>query len=541
MTPTRAIALFGLLALSLAQQTVEADEAADRIGVQARELRVWDDRLNDVYARIRTILDDTQKRELVEAQQAWLRWRNAECKTDGGTEREAWIAAVAADSGIWGCVYSATLYRVTELRRELDGAQDPIYPSRINPRARLKKWPALKHSTGKWYFEVTADVGAIARLQPTDFWAGFIADDQLSGAGRAIRAGDIGQATEVYGLALDLDEGRYYNSVNGVWQRAAPGSASGTPVQLGKEYGATVGTREGNAKLLLANAVQPRFGSEPFVYPIPTGYRAWRDLTCVEPQNSREVALCLGEELRKADDEINKAYQALQAALDAPSRDALRNGQRDWIARRDTECSIPNSRGDREIWYRSVLENGERTLCVVRLTRARNAELRLRSTGTPAGEAIAQDSADFRVNPPFKLNAGRWYYEIVIYPAELGVMSSVEVSIGCGENDTGTAAMHIFRISAAGSRPGALPIGIAVDFDAGKLYTNNNGIWVTGPPTGGGGVDVKKKTPYNCGAHSTTSLVDLKARGAIEARFGDTAPFLLPVPAGFTAIASGRP
>jgi uncharacterized protein YecT (DUF1311 family) len=536
----RSIALLVLFAMSCtAYRSVEADDAADLVAVQARELRVWDDRLNDVYARIRAILDEPEQRELVEAQRAWLRWRNAECKTDGGTERDSWIAAVAADNGVWSCVYSATLYRVTELRRELAGAEDPNYPSQVNPVARLGKWPALKHSTGKWYFEVTADIGAIARLQPTDFRAGFIAGDQLSGAGGAIRAGDGEQLAVVYGLALDLDEGRFYFSINGSWQGAVPGSAAGALVQLGKEYGATVWTREGTNKLLLANAIQPRFGSEPFVYPMPVGYRAWRDLTCVEPQNSREVALCLGEELRKADDDINKAYQTLQAALDAPRRDALRTEQRDWIVRRDAECTIPNSRGDREIWYRSVLQNGERTLCVVRLTRARDAELRARATGTPASAAIPQKRTDFLVNPPFKLNAGRWYYEIVVHPTKLVSPSTIEVSVGCGENDTGTAAMHIFRISGGSGAP--MPIGIAVDFDAGKLFTNNNGVWVDGAPPGGSGLDVKKSTPYNCGAYSTSSLVELTARGIFEPRFGDTAPFLLPIPEGFTAIASGRP
>jgi uncharacterized protein YecT (DUF1311 family) len=540
--PTRIVTVIAVGALfGSPSGPARADEQTDQRAIQARELRVWDDRLNEVYGNIRAILDEQQRRDLQEAQRAWLRWRNSECHTNGGAERDAWIAAVAADNGVWGCVYSATLYRVTELRRELDGAQDPKYPSRVNPYSRLQKWLTLTHSTGKWYFEVTADIGAIARLQPTDLYAGFVVDGHVLGTGGSIRAGDSSQGVQVYGLALDLDEGRYYVAVNGIWQGAAPGSAAGAVVTLGKSYGATVGTREGTNKLLLANALVPRFGSEPFVYPIPTGYRAWRDLTCVAPQNSREVAMCLGDELRAADEQINREYQALQAALDAQRAQALRNEQRDWITRRDTECAIPRSRGDRDIWYRSVLENGERTLCVVRLTRARNAELRLRSTGTPASTAIPENRADFLVSPPFKLNAGRWYYEIVLYPAKLGPLPSVDVSIGCGENDTGTAAMHIFRASNVGSGTDPLPIGIAVDFDAGKLFTNNSGVWVDGPPTGGGGLSVKAKTPYNCGAYSTTSLIDLKTRGVLEARFGDTAPFLLPVPDGFRAIASGRP
>jgi uncharacterized protein YecT (DUF1311 family) len=84
------------------------------------------------------------------------------------------------------------------------------------------------------------------------------------------------------------------------------------------------------------------------------------------------------EELRDADKHLNDLYQSLTSSLDAAAKEQLRREQRNWIAERDRECGIPDSRGDRDMWLRSVLKDAQSTSCVLHLTRARSEALSAR-------------------------------------------------------------------------------------------------------------------------------------------------------------------
>jgi uncharacterized protein YecT (DUF1311 family) len=156
-----------LLSAFFLSTLAHADAYDDQL--RRRELDTQDQQLQAVYTQIMGMVDADQQREVQSAERDWLRWRDKECGTgDIGGDHAAWLDQINADFAVWNCVYSATMARRMELEREVDAALDPVYPSQINPRSRFAKWHALKHDTGRWYFEVTVDRGKIARTAPTD-------------------------------------------------------------------------------------------------------------------------------------------------------------------------------------------------------------------------------------------------------------------------------------------------------------------------------------------------------------------------------------
>jgi uncharacterized protein YecT (DUF1311 family) len=53
-----------------------------------------------------------------------------------------------------------------------------------------------------------------------------------------------------------------------------------------------------------------------------------------------EMRACSSDELKRQDERLNKAYEALQKRLEPPVRDRLRLAQRAWIQFRDAECAL---------------------------------------------------------------------------------------------------------------------------------------------------------------------------------------------------------
>ncbi len=75
------------------------------------ELKRQDDRLNQNYKKLMSSLSNERKKDLQEAQRAWLRFRDANCRfyndPDGGT-----AARVEAND----CILNATADRASELK-----------------------------------------------------------------------------------------------------------------------------------------------------------------------------------------------------------------------------------------------------------------------------------------------------------------------------------------------------------------------------------------------------------------------------------------
>jgi uncharacterized protein YecT (DUF1311 family) len=508
------------------------------------DLAAEDARLNHQYQSASALLDSAQRADLLVAQREWLAWRDRECQS-GGLPREskAWLAAVSANQPMWDCVVAATAGRATELQRESAGVQDQAYPSRFNPYSRFRKRTPVLRTSGKWYFEVTLDLDWIARNFPgTDVMAGFVSDLSPVVTVITVTPGMVNAPKAHYGLAIDLDNGHVYVSRNRAWQGGEPGSGQGQLATIGNRYGARTGPLAHGADILIAGAFVANFGDEPFWDVLPAGYRAWRDQTCDAPQNSRETALCLDQDLRAADLLINRSYERLLSASTATEQGQLRQEQRAWLAGRNRSCELPKSMAaDRATWYRQLLLNTPMALCVTRITRQRDAELqkRLLPESERSNNAVSRNSTspvdsflDYQTLAGAKHSSGKWYFEVTVQRSGIATLAPAEFSLGCGEFVGNTAATYSMKITRMDEREAPVTVGMLVDLDAGRLYASENGRWAHGEPGSQNGLLMKPGREYGCGVHASVNLRDLEKRGLIAANFGGGRRFEYAVPAG---------
>lgn len=94
------------------------------------------------------------------------------------------------------------------------------------------------------------------------------------------------------------------------------------------------------------------------------------------------MANCTNVELAVQDRRLNAAYAAAMAARPAAQKDALRNAQRAWIKRRDTECEENLTGGTIDI-----LERGG---CRLEMTTVRAVELERMAKGPAAPAKISE-------------------------------------------------------------------------------------------------------------------------------------------------------
>ncbi len=85
-----------------------------------------------------------------------------------------------------------------------------------------------------------------------------------------------------------------------------------------------------------------------------------------QPSDSCKGNSCGPNELREADDELNRIYARYKDNLSASDIAKLRDEQRAWIGRRNNECGISYSGPDKEKWLGHVLGSDARTACVIR-------------------------------------------------------------------------------------------------------------------------------------------------------------------------------
>ena len=83
----------------------------------AEEFRIYDQALNESYRQLMQRLDPTERRNLREAQRAWIRYRDAECRFEGFAMRGGTGEALLVGE----CLAEMTQRRAGELRKILEG------------------------------------------------------------------------------------------------------------------------------------------------------------------------------------------------------------------------------------------------------------------------------------------------------------------------------------------------------------------------------------------------------------------------------------
>lgn len=256
------------------------ETSSDVAACLEQELRDSDRTINDTYQQLRAKLDEPDRIRLRDEQRAWLKKRDAACRLESKErDRERWMRAILGDYKKTVCVVRFTRARVDQLSEMLANAtvpRDDNAQEALADNGRYEVGAPKTHSKGKWYFEVLIDQGAIAKQAETALSIGVDAEGGGMGNLISIRRNDAGKPMLRYGLAIDLEEGKLYNRLNGNWI-AQPGSARGYDIKIGRSYRATVTSSVEMGGLLDRNLIQVNFGDRPFAYSLPDGYRPFTD------------------------------------------------------------------------------------------------------------------------------------------------------------------------------------------------------------------------------------------------------------------------
>lgn len=258
-------------------------------------------------------------------------------------------------------------------------------------------------------------------------------------------------------------------------------------------------------------------------------------LDCDNPQTSADVSACLEQELRDSDQTINATYQELRGKLDDATKLKLRDDQRAWLKQRDRACALDSKESDRERWMRTILADPKKTVCVVRFTRARVAQLEdmLASASVDEegeGEDDLADNARYEIISPNTHSTGKWYFEVRMDRGAIAKQAETALWIGVA-SESGGGLGNLINIRKTSARASPLVYGVAVDLAQGKVYSRQNGTWADAPGSSGG-LDIKLGRPYSAEVTSSAEMGAMLDGELIVANFGD-APFAYSLPDGY--------
>jgi uncharacterized protein YecT (DUF1311 family) len=115
---------------------------------------------------------------------------------------------------------------------------------------------------------------------------------------------------------------------------------------------------------------------------------------CTAASGDAERAQCIGQDLRRSDIDINDTYGQLRARLSPEGQAELRHQEIAWIKARAQACQVDTKEPDRDRWIANLLADYSKTVCVVRFTERRVAELRAQEAAlvqpAPAAPAPAR-------------------------------------------------------------------------------------------------------------------------------------------------------
>jgi uncharacterized protein YecT (DUF1311 family) len=262
---------------------------------------------------------------------------------------------------------------------------------------------------------------------------------------------------------------------------------------------------------------------------------------CTVAATDSERAQCIGQELRESDKIINQEYAHLRAVLDTDGQANLRRAEIAWIKERAATCQVDAKEADRERWLASVLADYSKTVCVVRLTERRVAELRAQNAALtqPAPPPQAAPSGEvYDVVSKVSPSTGKYYFEVTLPQGEIAQHSAASIFIGVhGAGASSAGTIQTIRPRNVGQRP--INIGMAVDLDNGKLYSRFNGAW-RDQPGSASGLDLKLGRPYDAKLSSSISVAPYLDSGALDVNFGQH-PFAYALPDGFVALDPNGP
>ncbi len=104
--------------------------------------------------------------------------------------------------------------------------------------------------------------------------------------------------------------------------------------------------------------------------PVRAQHMNEKDSPCAEVVVTADLANCLAKARDTADEQLNAAYKALRAKLDAADDQRLVTAQRLWIQYRDANCTA-----ERALYSTGTAAGPAYLACLEAMTRARTKEL----------------------------------------------------------------------------------------------------------------------------------------------------------------------
>jgi len=266
---------------------------------------------------------------------------------------------------------------------------------------------------------------------------------------------------------------------------------------------------------------------------------------CDNPKSSDDAAYCLGVELRESDTKINEKYKTLMSKLPANEKEKLRKEQRAWIKERDDVCNCTNKQSDRGKWYKELLKDYRKTVCVTRYTRQRTKELdgmlsdltqkAAVKNNAPPIRTLSSDNFVVHSQKGYQLFSnnskvnGKWYLEAFFKFDKITKEIPIVIWAGCYNESDNINHGILFQISNSNTNDSVFQLGFALDLDNGKLYVRTNGKWDDGEPGSFGGLDLNPGRAYHCGVETTTPIIPLIGEGYLDLE----APFAYLMPNGY--------
>ena len=237
--------------------------------------------LNSAFKWLVGNLSPAEVMKLRSDQNAWIKERNNVCKlSSDDTHGEKWLSKILKNPTKSTCVMRYSEARVVELNSMIE-KQKSLTSIAQHPPGDYIHYSEVTHEHGLWYFEVLVNAGEISQATPVDItWSCKPSnpDDYLPSIGFHTNYKPMVNVTgeNLIGLAIDLNKGKLYSSMNGIWQHGMPGSSEGLDISLGRPWRCGIQSNEPVENLLKRKFIQVNFGDKPFVYAPPPEYKPYK-------------------------------------------------------------------------------------------------------------------------------------------------------------------------------------------------------------------------------------------------------------------------
>jgi len=281
LQPLRSFALAAcLLASAWSAHADECDKPKDSAMTNrclGSELFDADGELNRSYNALQGSLDPAGKQQLKKEQLRWLKERDEVCNIHfHGSDRYKWHDYLTEDYRKAICVIRYSKARTVQLEdMAARHAASTVAAAHLQSEYQIKS--DVTRTEGQWYFEVLANPPEMAKTGKVVMWAGCGESKSNTAVGTFISYQPTSlKGQQLISIAIDLDHGKLYHSVNGVWSDGQPNSAAGMDVKLGRPYQCGVELSELVQPLVQREFLDANFGEKPFIYAPPEGYHPFR-------------------------------------------------------------------------------------------------------------------------------------------------------------------------------------------------------------------------------------------------------------------------